>query len=258
MIVQNADYGFTVNGKVDMKIVNFLYWILFVVLVSISLTFLPISAIIDNKGEEYPRNVIFGKICLRETLPDKSFKEVLAKDRLWGFAFPLIYFTFILFWTIKNKFLVQDKCLAQKTFACFGGKHRRNLQTFQESMHQAFYWCLFIVFENILLVILESSSNQLGIQTIFIIYNACFYIFGDLYHGLYLPIKYIRLSRRDYFVLWASNNLQQQTLTRANPENCGQIIPRREKYIVPWEPVRVYKKRPIPRRMSISISVIEI
>lgn len=244
-----------------MKIVNLLYWIFFILLVSISSAFLPFSAMLDRSPQKYPQNLIFGKICHLESLPEKSFKEVLAKDRLWGFAFPLIYFTFILFFTFKNKFLVQEKCLAQKTFACFGGKYRRNLQTFEESMHQALYWCMFIIFENILLMILESLTKQLGGNSIFIIYNACFFIFGDLYHGLYLPIKYIHLSRRDYFVLWASNNSvqpQQPSLPRNKREIDEKKIPRREKYIVPLEPVKVYQKRPTPKRMSISISVIEV
>ena len=255
-IIQNAEFGFTVDGKVDMRIVNLLYWFFFLFLFSVSSAFMPVADIISD-SENYPEKLVFGKICLHQTFPQKSFNEIISRDRLWGFAFPIIYFSFVLFWSMKNKNLVKDVCIARKTFACFGGTYRRNLQTFEESVFLSLYWCVFIVLENIIVIIIEAFHDQVSEQTVFILYNCFFFFFGDLFHGLILPLKYIILSRRDYFVLWSSNNSEDSSPSdetrRSDPE---EKIPRRE--FLNLNTVSVKMARRQPRQKIITISVIEV
>ena len=87
--------------------------------------------------------------------------------------------------------------------SCYGGKHRRNLLTFPETLQISCLWSFFIISENITLILIQRFSTTLSPRTIFMVYYGFLSVLIQLYHGLWLPIKYLRISREEYYELWA-------------------------------------------------------
>ena len=224
IIIQNADHGLHVKGSVNMRLLTGVYWMFFIMLVSIASTFMPLTQILA-KTKSYPQNIIFGKICLELKLNKQNSDGIIPTYGLKGFIFPIIYCSMIAFWNMKIQSMMKTQCSSFKTFSCYGGKYRRNLQTFKENLAQSIYWIIFIVLENVLVVFLKMYSEELGERNIFIIYNTLFVIFGDFMTGFLLPIKYIMLSRRKYQILWMSS--VNDPVNERSPKSSVKI-PRRE------------------------------
>ena len=151
----------------------------------------------------------------------------MTKFRLNGFIFPVVYGSLIVFWTLKVQAMIETQCSTFKTFGCYGGKYRRNLQTFKENLSQSAYWISFVVLENVLVALLRMFSDTIEENTIFLIYNIYFFIFGDIAIGILLPIKYLLLSIRKYPILWMSNLKKKDTVMEKS-NNISVKIPRRE------------------------------
>ena len=186
--------------------------------------FLPISFMLSG---HYPENVVFGQICMRETLPKQNLRDIVKKDRMMGFIFPTIFASLVFFFYIKIKSLVKRHCTSQRTFSCYGGMYRRNLMTLSESLNNSFFWSSFIIFENVLLLVLRIYSEELGEKQIFVIYNTFFFLFGDIYICLYLPLKIIQTSKTQYAVLWTKPKPQS---TKNDSKVESDKIPRRDFY----------------------------
>ena len=218
-----AKYGY-VKGSVNMRLLTGLYWMFLMMQVTIASTFMPITQIMDKKSL-YPENIIFGKICLQQNLSEQNSDGIVQKYRLNGFIFPIVFGSLIVFWYMKIQTMIKTQCSSFKTFGCYGGKYRRNLQTLKEHLAQSFYWIFFIVMENVLVVFLKMYSKEIGDRKLFIIYNIFFVIFGDIVTGLLLPIKYIIVSRKEYQILWSSTVTNQ--VEEKSPKSSVKI-PRRE------------------------------
>ena len=74
--------------------------------------------------------------------------------------------------------------------------------TFPESLWIFYIWPLFIIIENILFMMIQWFSDILNPQTTFLIYYGLVMVTIHFYHGLWLPIKYLMLSRVEYYQLW--------------------------------------------------------
>ena len=153
-----------------------LHWMVLTMMISIASTSMPLSQILDNQSI-YPENIIYGKICLQQKLNHK-FDANIPTFGLKGFIFPLIYCSMITFWNMKIQSIMKTQCSSFKTYSCYGGKYRRNLQTFRENLAQSLYWGIFIILENVLVLFLKMYSEELGERKVFIIYNIFFCSFG--------------------------------------------------------------------------------
>ena len=78
--------------------------------------------------------------------------------------------------------------------------------------------------ENILLILIQRFSSSLSSRTTFTIYYVFIIVLIHLYHGLWLPSKYLRISREEYYQLWAERKTH---LERAEIRP-NQIEPRRD------------------------------
>ena len=184
---------------------------------------------------------IIGKICLQQSIPASSnFEGIMKKFRLNGFIFPIIFGSLIVFWTLKVQAMIKTQCSTFKTFGCYGGKYRRNLQTFKENLAQSAYWISFLILENVLVAILRMFSDVIEENTIFLIYNIYFFIFGDIAIGFLLPIKYLMLSKRKYQILWMSN-LKKKDIVTEKSNNILIKIPRRD--ITPTMIIKTIEKK---------------
>ena len=174
------------------------------------------------------KTFIIGKICLQQSIPSSSnFEGIMKKFRLNGFIFPIIFGSLIVFWTLKVKAMIKTQCSTFKTFSCYGGKYRRNLQTFKENLAQSAYWISFLILENVLVVFLRMFSDVIKENTIFLIYNIYFFIFGDIAIGFLLPMRYLMLSKRNYQILWMSN-LKEKNNVMEKSNDISIKIPRRD------------------------------
>lgn len=206
-----------------MRLMTCLHWMVLTMMISIASTSMPLSQILDNQSI-YPENIIYGKICLQQKLNHK-FDANIPTFGLKGFIFPLIYCSMITFWNMKIQSIMKTQCSSFKTYSCYGGKYRRNLQTFRENLAQSLYWGIFIILENVLVLFLKMYSEELGERKVFIIYNIFFVLLADIVSGLLVPIKYIILSKKKYQILWI-NSVKDQVYTRS-PKTSVKI-PRRE------------------------------
>ena len=171
---------------------------------------------------------IIGKICLHQNIPASSNSDgIMKKYRLNGFIFPIVFGSLIVFWTLKVQAMIKTQCSTFKTFGCYGGKYRRNLQTFKENLAQSAYWIGFLILENVLVVFLRMFSDVIEENTIFFMHNIYFYIFGDIAIGFLLPMKYLMLSKRKYQILWMSN-LKKKDIVMEKSNNISRKIPRRD------------------------------
>ena len=187
---------------------------------------MPLTQMLDSRSS-YPENIIFGKICILQKIPASISDGIMTKFRLNGIIFPIVFGILIVFWNLKVQAMIKTHCSTFKTFGCYGGKYRRNLQTFKENLAQSAYWISFIILENMLVAFLSMFSDVLEENTIFLIYNIFFFIFGDLAIGFLLPIKYLMLSKRKYQILWMSTQKKKDIVVEKSTN--GSIkIPRRE------------------------------
>ena len=152
---------------------------------------------------------------------------IMTKYRLNGFIFPIVYGSLIVFWTLKVQEMIKTQCSTFKTFGCYGGIYRRNLQTFKENLAQSAYWISFLILENVLVAFLRMFSDVIEENTIFYIYNIYFFIFGDIAIGFLLPMTYLMLSKSKYQILWMSNT-KKKDIVMEKSNNISIKIPRRE------------------------------
>ena len=75
--------------------------------------------------------------------------------------------------------------------------------TLTESLWIFYIWPLFIIIENIIFMMIQWFSAVLNPQTTFLIYYGLVTVTIHFYHGLWLPIKYLLVSRAEYYQLWA-------------------------------------------------------
>ena len=80
-------------------------------------------------------------------------------------------------------------------FSFFGGKYRRNLLTLPESVWIFYIWPLYVIIENTLFMMMQRFSALLNPQTTFVLYYGLVTVTIQFYHGLWLPIKYLLISR---------------------------------------------------------------
>ena len=64
--------------------------------------------------------------------------------------------------------------------------------------------------ENILLILIQRFSASLSSRTTFTIYYSFIILLIHLYHGLWLPSKYLQISREEYYQLWAERKTQPE------------------------------------------------
>ena len=74
--------------------------------------------------------------------------------------------------------------------------------TLTESLWIFYIWPLFIIIENIIFMMIQRFSAILNPQTSFLIYYGLVMVTIHFYHGLWLPIKYLMVSRAEYYQLW--------------------------------------------------------
>ena len=180
------------EGLTNLPLMKTLYWLFALVLIAVGYGNMPLS---KQLKQGFPENTVIGKMCLQI---EDIFSEESFKSRILGFIFPFLNLIFAYWWQNRSYRYISKQFLNQTTFSGLGGKYRRNIFTFEENLSYNSNWCLFIMVENSLLIVLEQYSEHISKEVRYNLHNIMCIVFIDLFHGLYLPLKHMHACQNHF------------------------------------------------------------
>ena len=208
------------EGLTNLPLMKTLYWIFAFVLIAVGYGNMPLS---KQLKQGFPENTVIGKMCLQ--IEDIYSKESF-KSRILGFIFPFLNLIFAFWWQTRSYRYISGQFLNQTTFSGLGGKHRRNIFTFVENLSYNSNWCLFIILENFLLIVLEQYSEHISKEVRYNLHNIMCIIFIDVFHGFYLPLKHMHTCCNHFSSSRETKNIAAQI--RSFYVRDPEIVPRRD------------------------------
>ena len=206
------------QGTANVRLFKILYWIFALVFVAFGFGNVPLS---KQLTPGFPENMVIGQICLKKEL---IYSKDSVKARLIGFAFPILHMICDSHLRGQVFRYVHGQCLNKKTFSAFGGIFRRNIFTYKQTFWSNLCWpCRFIILENAMLIGLEVYSKHLNVNLSCALHNLFCVFFIDIFHGLYLPLKYLH-SSKDHFSSERKAEKRKKNFYIRSPD----IAPRRD------------------------------
>ena len=220
MIVKHPGNGLISHGSANLKLLKILYWVITLAFIAVAYGNMPLS---KQLKPGFPENTVIGKICLKREI---QLSKESVKARLLGFAFPLINLVGVCFWWRNVVKYIDGQCLNKNTFSALGGKYRRNIFTYAETLNYNTGWCIFIIVENTLLIGLEVYSKEVGQEVSYALHHLLCISFINIFHGIYLPFKHLNSSRDQFKNERITKNKKQDILGFyvRSPE----MVPRRD------------------------------
>ena len=208
------------EGLTNLTLMRTLYWVFTLVLIAVGYGNMPLSM---QLKQGFPENTVIGKMCLHM---DFLFSKESFKSRLLGFAFPFLWLMYGYLWPKRVNRYISGQFLNQTTFSGLGGKYRRNIFTYAETLSYNSYWCCFIMLENSLLIVLEQYSEHISKEVRYNLHNIMCILFIDIFHGFYLPLKHIHTCHSHFSSSREEHNAAQiiKRFYVREPE----IVPRRD------------------------------
>ena len=182
--------GLVERGYPNLKFFNYLYWIITLTLITISFGVFPFT---HHLAGEFPQNTPKGQICLNI---DFKLDEMNTKQRLTTLIVPVIIGIYKVF------FSAQMTNLKMETFSQFGGNQNRNLFTAQQTSSYLKIMTLILILDNGLITCMQVYQEYLDRHTRFILHNILWVVSGELFFGVYIPLKHLFLSRNYLPGLW--------------------------------------------------------
>ena len=105
-----------------------------------------------------------------------------------------------------------------KTFSQFGGNHNRNLFTAQQTSSYLKIMTLILILDNGLITCMQSYPDYLDRHTRFILHNMLWVVSGELFFGIYIPLKHLILSRNSLPGLWWEESQVQENFYVRQPK----------------------------------------
>ena len=218
ILVRFSDRGLVLKGSPDLKLFNCLYWISFFTLTFNGYFIFPLS---KQLQKNFPENSIKGQIC---TKIDFQSEQINSKQRLLGFIAPLLMTSFNLRFKHNVSKYLRGQNLKMKTFSQFGGKHHRNIFTGEETRNYFFVCTVFIILDNIVIILLQHCSPYINKTTQFYIHNLLWFVFVDCFFGVIVPLRHLLQSRDVLPQLWLDENSNEEHIFYVRKP---EIIPRR-------------------------------
>ena len=179
ILVRFSDRGLVLKGSPYLKLFNCLYWISFWTMTFNGYFIFPLS---KQLQKDFPQNSIKGQICTKIDFHSRN-----SKQRIFGFILPLVMTIFNLKFKNNISKYLRGQNLKMKTFSQFGGKHNRNIFTGEETRGYFFVSTIFIIFDNIVIILFQHFSQHISKTTQFYIHNLLWFSFVDCYFGVYVP-----------------------------------------------------------------------
>ena len=110
-----------------------------------------------------------------------------------SFLITFLHLFYVVKYNASIRSFIRQKCLQNKSLACFGGKYRRNVFTMKEMyyilrnlllfkiIYNSLIWCFQFEFDN-------KSSHRFNL---FCIHNLVYLCFVDMYNIVFIPCRQI-------------------------------------------------------------------
>ena len=193
------------GGLDSLKPSNVLY-LVFVFFLSIFQMFLYVSYALKYDGSE--ENMFhLDRVCLLvgfdfSRLQKDAFKEIFVKPVFLKSVHMLLLSCVAAYCKLKIENFTKSVCPSKK-YSCFGGNYRRNFQTFYENYVLVQTYILYILSGCGLHTCYYMLGDRLDTNMMFnswMFYTLSF----DLYTLLYLPARWLLISRQNYLNILAS------------------------------------------------------
>ena len=139
------------------------------------------------------------QICMRMDITEPDEQEV-KRNMLNLFINLDIVVIYLMNKRVKK--YVLGKSLNQKTFASWGGRHRRNLFNFNENLALLHQYVLCSIIEHTSFYLINQLEGRISKETSFILHQLTWFIFGLVINSLYRPTKQLVRSWDDFPELW--------------------------------------------------------
>ena len=159
-------------------------------------------------SESYPANTVKGRICLGYRLDwdkdkSKGTSDIYIKPRLIVIA-SIITSGFFVFGLIRRvKTFVPKICTSNRTHASIGGRHRRNLLTFNELTKIQAFLIFFFLIDSIIVLVFYIFQGVVTQEKIFLIYHF-FHMTFDLICMIILPMVILYKSQTNFPDIWSN------------------------------------------------------
>ena len=157
----------------------------------------------------YPDNTVKGRICMNHRLDwdqdkrSKKTSDIYIKPRLIVLALTMTV-GFMMFFMIRRvKMFIQNLCSSNRSHACIGGRHRRNLLTFKELSCFYTFIILFFLWDSILIFAFYCVQDLVGSDIVFFFYQGNTALF-DLTCIILLPAFVLVKSQKNFPSLWTN------------------------------------------------------
>ena len=226
LYVTMADRGFLVGGSDNLRLSNKLYFIFAFFLCTFQTSIYVSSAIKYDGTEQHMKQI--DRVCLLvgfdySNLHPNVFKDSFVKPLFIKLVFLSLFSCFTVFCKVRVQTYTKAVC-PDKKYSAFGGKYRRNFQTFSEN----FFFFQSIVVYNLIGLCMHIGYYLMGdsIDKDLMFNSWMIYSFIlDLYTLLYLPARWLHLSRSRYLFIWHQD---QENEKKAFYARKPIIIPRRD------------------------------
>ena len=216
-----AHRGLVSKGMMNTK----LFKICFVVL-TLALTFSGFFSYRLSKAhdKEYPQNTIVGRICLNLRLDwdktdSKKSQDIYIKIQLLVAALTISWGSLYAYMIRRVRIFLPRMCINNTNHACFGGKYRRNILTFNElSLYFFFIISQFVIgfFLIFILYGIQDTITQDGVFMTYFGYTTLFFTF----HLIIIPTTILFRSRTNYPIIWTNYKPKDRTFW----SNLDQVV----------------------------------
>ena len=159
-------------------------------------------------SESYPANTVKGRICLGYRLDwdkdkSKGTSDIYIKPRLIVMASIIISGVFVFALIRRVKIFVPKFCTSNRTHASIGGRHRRNLLTFNELAKIQAFLIFFFLIDSIIVLVFYIFQGVVTHESIFFIYHV-YHMTFDLICMIVLPMIILYKSQTNFPDIWSN------------------------------------------------------
>ena len=159
-------------------------------------------------SQSYPANTVKGRICLGYRLDwdkdkSKGTSDIYIKPRLIVMATIIISGCFVFGLIRRVKTFIPKMCTSNRSHASIGGRHRRNLLTFNELAKIQAFLIFFFLIDSIIVLVFYIFQGVVTQERIFFIYHV-YHMTFDLICMIVLPMVILYKSQTNFPDIWSN------------------------------------------------------
>ena len=179
VLIRFPQRGLVNQGQPNLRLFNQLFWVILVPYCCIGIVMFPINSIIRGT---FP-NGFRAKICLSQPV----FEENIVAQNIVPMISQFLWSIFSWYSTYKINRHLNGIC-PDKKMSCIG-KYRRNFTTFEQTNGYIKINYYYLLLHQGLIFSVIQATFTVTPETNFLISNICDFIYINVYHGIFLPMK---------------------------------------------------------------------